>query len=187
MDVPADRVVLIAVDDSDDSAKAFNWALENVYREGDQLHLVHVVPRLAFAAQYGVPPVDFVPAAENNTYESAVQRAEQFIIDRFVKALTPTVKSPVVHIIKVRPCMTMAQQQQPVGMQLVLLWCCAILTLLAVQQYKVLVHALELEEHINSLQVVSCVAQTCTPCKEFPTNIANIPTILIACGQVLHG
>eukprot|EP00775_Hariotina_reticulata_P007428 gene7428-7637_t len=100
MDVPADRVLLIAVDDSDDSAKAFNWAFENVYREGDQIHLVHVVPRLAFAAQYGVPPVDFVPAAGNNTYESAVQRAEQFIIDRFVRVLPPTVRSPVVHIIK---------------------------------------------------------------------------------------
>lgn len=98
---PGDRVVLIAVDDSEDSQKAFVWAIENVYREGDQIHLVHVVPRLAFAAQYGVPPVDFVPAAENSTYESAVQRAEQFIIDRFVKQLPANVKAPVVHIIKV--------------------------------------------------------------------------------------
>lgn len=97
---PGDRVLLIAVDDSEHSQKAFTWSIENVYREGDQIHLVHVVPRLAFAAQYGVPPVDFVPAAENNTYESAVQRAEQFIIDRFVKQLPANVKAPVVHIIK---------------------------------------------------------------------------------------
>lgn len=98
---PSDRVILIAVDDSEDSRKAFAWALENVYREGDCLHLVHVVPRLAFAAQYGVPPVDFVPAADNSGYESAVQRAEQFIIDRFVRELPTDVKAPVVHIIKV--------------------------------------------------------------------------------------
>jgi hypothetical protein len=65
------------------------------------VHIVHVVPRLAFAAQYGVPPVDFVPAAESNTYETAVQRAEQFIIDRFVKAMPHSVRAPVVHIIKV--------------------------------------------------------------------------------------
>lgn len=91
----------MAVDDSEDSQKAFNWAISNVYREGDQVHIVHVVPRLAFAAQYGVPPVDFVPAAESNTYETAVQRAEQFIIDRFVKAMPPSVRAPVVHIIKV--------------------------------------------------------------------------------------
>jgi nucleotide-binding universal stress UspA family protein len=96
----SDRVLLIAVDDSEDSQKAFNWAISNIYREGDQVHIVHVVPRLAFAAQYGVPPVDFVPAAESNTYETAVQRAEQFIIDRFVKAMPPSVRAPVVHIIK---------------------------------------------------------------------------------------
>lgn len=100
----SDRVLLIAVDDSEDSQKAFMWAVDNLYREGDQIHLVHVVPRLAFAAQYGVPPVDFVPAAENSSYESAVQRAEQFIIDRFVRALPVTIKSPVVHIIKVGSC-----------------------------------------------------------------------------------
>lgn len=99
---PSDRVLLIAVDDSEDSKTAFRWALDNVYREGDCLHLVHVVPRLAFAAQYGVPPVDFVPVADNNGYESAVQRAEQFIIDRFVRALPADIKAPVVHIIKVR-------------------------------------------------------------------------------------
>lgn len=99
---PSDRVLLVAVDDSEGSEKAFMWAIENVYRDGDSLHLVHVVPRLAFAAQYGVPPVDFVPAADSSGYESAVQRAEQFIIDRFVKALPSSVKAPVVHIIKVR-------------------------------------------------------------------------------------
>eukprot|EP00882_Tetradesmus_deserticola_P033303 GHRQ01038030.1.p1 GENE.GHRQ01038030.1~~GHRQ01038030.1.p1 ORF type:complete len:113 (-),score=12.64 GHRQ01038030.1:315-653(-) len=97
----SDRVLLIAVDDSEHSQKAFLWALDNLHREGDSIHLVHVVPRLAFAAQYGVPPVDFVPAAENSNYESGVQRAEQFIINRFVRALPATIKAPVVHIIKV--------------------------------------------------------------------------------------
>lgn len=48
---PADRVLVVAVDDSEDSQKAFNWAISNIYRDGDQLHIVHVVPRLAFAAQ----------------------------------------------------------------------------------------------------------------------------------------
>eukprot|EP00878_Enallax_costatus_P017120 GHUV01017975.1.p1 GENE.GHUV01017975.1~~GHUV01017975.1.p1 ORF type:complete len:161 (+),score=47.40 GHUV01017975.1:79-561(+) len=96
----SDRVLLIAVDDSEQSQKAFLWALDNLHREGDSIHLVHVVPRLAFAAQYGVPPVDFVPAAENSNYESGVQRAEQFIINRFVRALPATIKAPVVHIIK---------------------------------------------------------------------------------------
>lgn len=49
--------------------------------------------------------MDFVPAADSSSYETAVQRAEQFIIDRFVKPLPSSITAPVVHIIKVpRPC-----------------------------------------------------------------------------------
>lgn len=66
------------------------------------LHLLPHKPPHIHAHRYGVPPVDFVPAAESNTYETAVQRAEQFIIDRFVKAMPHSVRAPVVHIIKVR-------------------------------------------------------------------------------------
>jgi nucleotide-binding universal stress UspA family protein len=99
----ADRVLVVAVDDSDDSQKAFEWAVKNIHRPGDELHLVHVIPRLQFAAMLGVPPVDFVPAAANNNYETVVQRAEHFIIERFVKTLPAGFSSPpVVHIIKVR-------------------------------------------------------------------------------------
>jgi nucleotide-binding universal stress UspA family protein len=96
------RVLLIAVDDSNDSQKAFEWAVHNLYRDGDEVHLVHVIPRLQFAAAYGVPPVDFVPAAENTSYETVVQKAEQFIIERFVRSLPAGFGSPpVVHIVKV--------------------------------------------------------------------------------------
>lgn len=79
----AERVVLVAVDDSEDSQKAFSWAIDNVYRDGDQVvggfsgrpgalcggnvlttsaaarrqvHLVHVVPRLAFAGVHWAFP-----------------------------------------------------------------------------------------------------------------------------------
>lgn len=31
------------------------------FRPGDELHLVHVIPRLQLAAVYGAPPVDFLP------------------------------------------------------------------------------------------------------------------------------
>ena len=99
----ADRVLVVAVDDSDDSQRAFEWAVKNIHRPGDELHLVHVIPRLQFAAMLGVPPVDFVPAAgNNNNYDTVVQRAEHFIIERYVKGLPPGFSSPpVVHIIKV--------------------------------------------------------------------------------------
>lgn len=32
-----------------------------LYKPGDELHLVHVIPRLQLAATYGAPPVDFLP------------------------------------------------------------------------------------------------------------------------------
>eukprot|EP00877_Chromochloris_zofingiensis_P010422 jgi/Chrzof1/5633/Cz16g09200.t1 len=95
------RVLVIAVDDSDGSSKAFDWAIQQLYKEGDQLHLVHVIPRLQFAAVYGVPPVDFVPVADTTTYEAAIHQAEEFIISRFVRKLAPELKcTPVVHIVK---------------------------------------------------------------------------------------
>ena len=31
------------------------------YRPGDEVHLIHVIPRLQLAATYGAPPVDFLP------------------------------------------------------------------------------------------------------------------------------
>lgn len=31
------------------------------YQEGDEVHLIHVIPRLQLAATYGAPPVDFLP------------------------------------------------------------------------------------------------------------------------------
>ncbi|KIY97089.1 hypothetical protein MNEG_10872, partial [Monoraphidium neglectum] len=99
--VQAPDVLLVAVDDSEGSDKAFDFAVRHLHKPGMELHLVHIVPRLHFAAAYGVPPVDFVPVADSNEYEKVIQRAEQFIINRFVNKLpadfTP---SPVVHIIK---------------------------------------------------------------------------------------
>lgn len=38
---------------------SFNFS--TVYQEGDEVHLVHVIPRLQLAATYGAPPVDFLP------------------------------------------------------------------------------------------------------------------------------
>ncbi len=31
------------------------------YQQGDEIHLIHVIPRLQLAATYGAPPVDFLP------------------------------------------------------------------------------------------------------------------------------
>jgi nucleotide-binding universal stress UspA family protein len=96
------RNFIVAVDDSADSVKAFDWALNHLYKDGDAMHIIHVIPRLHMAAMYGVAPVDFVPAPDSSNYEAVIQKAEQFILDRFVSRVPADSKlSPIVHIIKV--------------------------------------------------------------------------------------
>lgn len=46
---------------SDACEEAVKWVMANVYKPGDELHLIHVIPRLQLAATYGAPPVDFLP------------------------------------------------------------------------------------------------------------------------------
>jgi len=42
------RAFLFPADDSDRSESAFTWMLRNVYVDGDEIHLIHVVPRVKF-------------------------------------------------------------------------------------------------------------------------------------------
>jgi len=43
---PTGRQLVVAVDSTDDSLAACRWILDNMYRKGDTLHLLHVVPCL---------------------------------------------------------------------------------------------------------------------------------------------
>eukprot|EP01025_Chloroclados_australasicus_P060065 TRINITY_DN7664_c1_g1_i10.p1 TRINITY_DN7664_c1_g1~~TRINITY_DN7664_c1_g1_i10.p1 ORF type:complete len:173 (-),score=25.56 TRINITY_DN7664_c1_g1_i10:292-810(-) len=43
-DTAARRQLLVPVDDSDDTIRATKWMLENIFREGDVVNFVHVVP-----------------------------------------------------------------------------------------------------------------------------------------------
>jgi nucleotide-binding universal stress UspA family protein len=96
------RVVLVAVDDTPASEAAFAFVVQNLLRPNDHLHLVHVIPRLVFSSTFGVPPVDFVPAADSTEYERHLAKAEAFILAKFVRQLPSdyTGAAPVVHIIK---------------------------------------------------------------------------------------
>mmetsp|Transcript_3120 Transcript_3120/g.8875 ORF Transcript_3120/g.8875 Transcript_3120/m.8875 type:complete len:399 (-) Transcript_3120:798-1994(-) len=40
------RAVAVAVDDSELSEKSLQWTIDNIYRKGDKLHVMHVVPTL---------------------------------------------------------------------------------------------------------------------------------------------
>eukprot|EP00884_Botryococcus_braunii_P020544 jgi/Botrbrau1/7173/Bobra.0300s0006.1 len=76
------RNLVIAVDESKDALRAFNWALSHIYRPGDVLHILHVLPfvdtRPASGQLYYVPPAD--QALE----EVMVEHAQQFIKENFV-------------------------------------------------------------------------------------------------------
>ncbi|KAJ3331349.1 hypothetical protein HDU76_003410 [Blyttiomyces sp. JEL0837] len=53
------RVIAIAVDASKYSEYAFNWAIQNVVKESDQIVLMNVRPAVSLPAVYGTLYVDF--------------------------------------------------------------------------------------------------------------------------------
>ncbi|KAA3681376.1 uncharacterized protein DEA37_0013912 [Paragonimus westermani] len=50
----ANRIVLMPVDGSEHSERAFTWYLENVLRPGDGLCLVHIVEPMSPGVNYGI-------------------------------------------------------------------------------------------------------------------------------------
>lgn len=49
------RQLVIALDNSSESIKAVSWTLQHVYREGDIIHLLTVIPRPFVATSYPTP------------------------------------------------------------------------------------------------------------------------------------
>ncbi len=97
-------VFLFSADDTDVSQRVFQWFLKTVYHNGDEVHIVHVIPRSKFqASQYAVPAVDYLPQIDRSKYEAALQHAEEFIVKRFLSIFPLDSNStPIVHIVKVR-------------------------------------------------------------------------------------
>ncbi len=93
-------------------------------REGDEIHLVHVVPKLQMGICYGAPPVDFLPQQDPIAYDQLVTQAESFIQMRFLPSLHNLRVHPIVHIVKVRlkimflsiPCTITLTQESALGL-----------------------------------------------------------------------
>ncbi|KAI3425264.1 hypothetical protein D9Q98_009032 [Chlorella vulgaris] len=94
------RRLLISVDNSDSSEAAVEWTMKNMYQEGDEVHLIHVIPRLQLAQQYGAPPVDFLPYQDPKAYEQLIKTSENFIAKRALTHVGNITPQPVVHIVK---------------------------------------------------------------------------------------
>ena len=72
-------------------------------RQGDEIHLVHVVPKLQMGNCFGAPPVDFLPQQDPIAYDQLMKQAETFIQTRFLPSLHNLRVHPIVHIVKVCP------------------------------------------------------------------------------------
>lgn len=95
------RVLVFPVDDSDDSQRSFQWMVDNFLKDDDEVHLINVIARVAYAATYALPAVDFNPGIDRDKYEEMVRNSETFIVKRFLSHFPMHSKStPIVHIIK---------------------------------------------------------------------------------------
>lgn len=78
------RVLVVPVDDSQHSLNALEWAVQNIYRRGDTLHLLSIVPRVAGPYPAEVLDAD-VPAASSTTVKA--WRSEQHAHESETEAL----------------------------------------------------------------------------------------------------
>ncbi|CAD7696829.1 unnamed protein product [Ostreobium quekettii] len=75
------RQLVVAVDDSEESEKALRWTVNNFYRSGDVIHILHVIPFLPGQAVAGA--VYYSPPPSEEVQERLVDDAEEFIDSRF--------------------------------------------------------------------------------------------------------
>lgn len=95
------RVIIFPCDDTDDSERSFEWMLLNFFKDDDEVHLIHVIARMAYATTYAVPAIDFTPGIDRDKYEANIRKAETFIVKRFLSRFPPESKStPIVHVVK---------------------------------------------------------------------------------------
>lgn len=86
MDLPR-RNILVGIDESEASERACDWAVTNLYREGDELHLFHVIP----PGQYMVLSTDLgvegVIQDDEETQRKVEQHAQELMEKKFASKL----------------------------------------------------------------------------------------------------
>ncbi len=95
------RKIVIAIDDSDESLRALQWTIDNMYRAGDILALLHVIPRPQATVSYGAPPVDMLPSSSVVDQEQQALAAQEFIREKFLPRLQGCADDPELHIVRV--------------------------------------------------------------------------------------
>lgn len=67
------RRILVAIDGSESSNNALNWAVQNVCKASDELHLVTVLPPMTYSV-YPVAPVATAAAVAAVTHQWEAQK-----------------------------------------------------------------------------------------------------------------
>lgn len=86
----------------DGTCKLANHKHSFGYRKGDEIHLIHVIPRKQITTSLGAPPVDLLPQDNSASYEQHSLLAHQLIKSRFVPKLKGAKIPFSLHIVKVK-------------------------------------------------------------------------------------
>lgn len=87
------RKIVVPVDDSDDCARSIEWVIHNLYKQGDTVYLLHVIPLSPpMDVMGGLGGVDGLitlstPRATPEEEQEQVAAAERFMDSKFVHLL----------------------------------------------------------------------------------------------------
>ncbi|KAI7840666.1 hypothetical protein COHA_005588 [Chlorella ohadii] len=83
------RVLLLAVDDSDVSETVLEWTIDNVYKQGDEIHLLHIIPVPMPEVIGGIGAMDSIVTVDPDpqTDLKHIADAKEFMKRRFVTKL----------------------------------------------------------------------------------------------------
>lgn len=85
----APRVLLLAVDNSDTSEEVLEWSINNVMKEGDEIHLLHIIPVPMPEVIGGIGAMDSIVTVDPDpqTDLKHIAEAKEFMKRRFVTKL----------------------------------------------------------------------------------------------------
>eukprot|EP01023_Acetabularia_acetabulum_P059035 TRINITY_DN7062_c1_g1_i3.p1 TRINITY_DN7062_c1_g1~~TRINITY_DN7062_c1_g1_i3.p1 ORF type:complete len:424 (-),score=61.84 TRINITY_DN7062_c1_g1_i3:937-2070(-) len=80
-----DRSIVIAVNDTQQAQDAFQWTIDNLYRVGDEIHLMHIVPQMPVESVYfvGCDNLTYGLAPTGRNMDESKDEIKEYINKRF--------------------------------------------------------------------------------------------------------
>eukprot|EP00892_Ulva_mutabilis_P000292 jgi/Ulvmu1/10263/UM060_0064.1 len=87
-DGPIRRELIIPVDETPEARRACEWMLDNLYRPGDMVNIIHIVPRISTGADdvpmwFGVYELPLEVPASEDVVEKGLQMVKEHILPLF--------------------------------------------------------------------------------------------------------